>query len=148
MANVKTKHLFLAASLSALMTVVACSPGGKAASSDSGATASEGAPQSVPAMAETSDELILQARDFLEPVPVSAPTIEGVTATPELVGLGQALFFDPRLLPGRQVHAHLAFEAFWACPHATHIAKWTPPKGPRDRARALQALADIDRDLI
>ena len=97
MANVKTKHLFLAASLSALMTVVACSPGGKAASSDSGATASEGAPQSVPAMAETSDELILQARDFLEPVPVSAPTIEGVTATPELVGLGQALFFDPRL---------------------------------------------------
>lgn len=42
----------------------------------------------------------------------------------------QALFFDPRLLPGRQVHAHLAFEAFWACPHATHIAKWTPPKGP------------------
>lgn len=97
MANVKTKKLFLAVSLSAMMAVAACSPGGETAGSVGDETVSEDAQASVPVMAETSDELILRARDFLEPIPVDVPKIEGVTATPELVKLGQALFFDPRL---------------------------------------------------
>lgn len=50
-----------------------------------------------PAMAETSDALILQARDLFEPIPTQAPAIEGVDATPATVSLGKDLFFDPRL---------------------------------------------------
>ena len=97
MANLNTKNLLRAVSLSAMMAVVACSPGGKTASPDGGARPSEEAQTPAPTMAETSDELILQARDFMEPIPMDAPAIEGVTSTPELVKLGQALFFDPRL---------------------------------------------------
>lgn len=97
MANLNTKNLLRAVSLSAMMTVVACSPGGKTANPDGGTRPSEEAHTPATTMAETSDELILQARDFMEPIPMDAPAIEGVTSTPELVELGQALFFDPRL---------------------------------------------------
>ena len=43
------------------------------------------------------DALILKARDSFKPIPVNPPTMEGINATPELVALGKALFFDPRL---------------------------------------------------
>jgi len=97
MADTRTKTLLLAASLSVMMTVVACSPGGEAARPGASEVDSSEAQASSPTLAETTDELILRARDFLEPVPVEAPAIEGVTSSPELIKLGQTLFFDPRL---------------------------------------------------
>ncbi|MBD3729780.1 MAG: cytochrome-c peroxidase [Sphingomonadales bacterium] len=48
-------------------------------------------------LAATSDPLILAARDNFKPIPEGPAQIAGVTATPELVALGEALYFDPRL---------------------------------------------------
>jgi len=38
-----------------------------------------------------------EAQDVFQPIPQKPPAVEGVTATPDLVALGKALFFDPRL---------------------------------------------------
>jgi len=73
----------------ALLAIAACS-------GQSDTDAGKG-PVSEPTMAETTDKLILQARDQFKPVPVNAPAIEGVDATPAMIALGKALFFDPRL---------------------------------------------------
>ncbi len=49
------------------------------------------------ALSATSDPLILRARELFRPIPVNAPPIDGLEATPALIALGKALFFDPRL---------------------------------------------------
>lgn len=76
-----------------VLTLAACSGG-----SDTG-TGSDTAEGSVvePTMADTQDELILQARTMFEPLPLTPPAVPGVATTPALVDLGKALFFDPRL---------------------------------------------------
>lgn len=84
------KNIVLMASIGALAAAAACSQ----RKEDKGAAAG---PSAEPTMAQTSDALILQARDYFEPIPLAAPAIPGVEATPALVALGQALFFDPRL---------------------------------------------------
>jgi cytochrome c peroxidase len=54
-------------------------------------------PQAEPTLAATTDELILRARDLFKPIPLNPPAIPGVDATPGMIALGKALFFDPRL---------------------------------------------------
>ncbi|MGD9810565.1 MAG: cytochrome-c peroxidase [Sphingobium sp.] len=49
------------------------------------------------ALASTSDPLILAAREQFQPLPERPGKVAGVTSTPELVALGTALYFDPRL---------------------------------------------------
>ena len=49
------------------------------------------------ALASTSDPLILAAREQFKPLPDGPGAVAGITVTPELVALGTALFFDPRL---------------------------------------------------
>ncbi len=43
------------------------------------------------------DPLMQQAQGLFEPIPLEPPAIEGVTATPPMVELGKALYFEPRL---------------------------------------------------
>lgn len=43
------------------------------------------------------DALMKQAQGLFEPIPLKPPAIKGVEATPALVELGKALYFDPRL---------------------------------------------------
>lgn len=43
------------------------------------------------------DSLMKQAQEQFKPIPLEPPAIKGVATTPELVELGKALFFDPRL---------------------------------------------------
>jgi cytochrome c peroxidase len=43
------------------------------------------------------DPLMKEAQDLFEPIPLKPPVVEGVTATPAMVELGKALYFDPRL---------------------------------------------------
>lgn len=50
-----------------------------------------------PAMADSTDPLILQARDMFKPIPVDPPALPGNQATKEKVALGTMLYFDPRL---------------------------------------------------
>lgn len=50
-----------------------------------------------PILAETKDALILKARDLFKPIPLNAPALSGIAATPAMVELGKTLFFDPRL---------------------------------------------------
>jgi cytochrome c peroxidase len=45
----------------------------------------------------TDDPLMKQAQDLFQPIPLKAPAIKDVNSSPELVELGKALFFDPRL---------------------------------------------------
>jgi cytochrome c peroxidase len=54
-------------------------------------------PQDKEALASTSDPLILEARGLFMPLPEEPGEVPGITATPELVALGAALYFDPRL---------------------------------------------------
>ncbi|MCT2399537.1 cytochrome-c peroxidase [Novosphingobium mangrovi (ex Huang et al. 2023)] len=49
------------------------------------------------AVAATSDPLILAAREQFEPLPDGPAKIAGVKSTPEIIALGTALYFDPRL---------------------------------------------------
>jgi len=73
----------------ALLATAACSR-------QSNESAGQG-PAAEPTMADTSDKLILQARDLFKPIPINAPAIEGVESSPAVIALGKALFFDPRL---------------------------------------------------
>ena len=43
------------------------------------------------------DPLLKQAQSFFEPIPLTPTAIKGVAATPAMVELGKALFFEPRL---------------------------------------------------
>ena len=43
------------------------------------------------------DPLMKQAQGLFQPIPSEPPAIKGVTATPAMVELGKALYFDPRL---------------------------------------------------
>jgi cytochrome c peroxidase len=43
------------------------------------------------------DPLLKQAQSLFKPIPLEPPAIKGVAATPAMVELGKALFFDPRL---------------------------------------------------
>ena len=43
------------------------------------------------------DSLMKQAQSTFEPIPLKPPAIKDVTATPAMIELGQALYFDPRL---------------------------------------------------
>ncbi|MEJ2459732.1 MAG: cytochrome-c peroxidase, partial [Novosphingobium sp.] len=49
------------------------------------------------AQTATSDPLILSAREQFQPLPDGPGDVAGVKATPALVTLGKALYFDPRL---------------------------------------------------
>jgi cytochrome c peroxidase len=49
-----------------------------------------------PAMAQSND-LLEQARDWFEPIPMNAPTPEGNVLTRARIDLGAMLFFDPRI---------------------------------------------------
>ena len=49
------------------------------------------------ALASTSDPLILTAREQFKPLPEGPAQVAGIKATPALVALGTALYFDPRL---------------------------------------------------
>jgi cytochrome c peroxidase len=62
-----------------------------------GACQSSSPEQKSDALASTSDALILAAREQFKPLPVGPGEVAGISATPELVALGTALFFDPRL---------------------------------------------------
>lgn len=48
-------------------------------------------------LATTTDALILAARDQFEAIPEAPAKLAGVNATAEMVALGEALYFDPRL---------------------------------------------------
>lgn len=50
-----------------------------------------------PAMLASTDPLMLQARELFKPIPIRAPELPGNLATPEKVGLGAMLYFDPRI---------------------------------------------------
>lgn len=43
------------------------------------------------------DLLLKQAQSLFEPIPMKPPAIKGIAATPAMVELGKALYFDPRL---------------------------------------------------
>ncbi len=43
------------------------------------------------------DPLMQEAQGLFEPIPLEPPAIEGVVATPAMVDLGKALYFEPRL---------------------------------------------------
>ena len=43
------------------------------------------------------DSLMKQAQSTFEPIPLKPPAIKDVTATPAMIELGKALYFDPRL---------------------------------------------------
>lgn len=43
------------------------------------------------------DPLMQEAQGLFEPIPLEPPEVEGVTATPAMVDLGKALYFEPRL---------------------------------------------------
>lgn len=43
------------------------------------------------------DLLLKQAQNLFEPIPMKPPAIKGIAATPGMVELGKALYFDPRL---------------------------------------------------
>ena len=43
------------------------------------------------------DQLLKQAQSVFQPIPLKPPPIKDVAATPSMVELGKALFFDPRL---------------------------------------------------
>lgn len=43
------------------------------------------------------DPLMKQAQSTFEPIPLKPPAIKDVTATPAMIELGKALYFDPRL---------------------------------------------------
>ena len=45
----------------------------------------------------TDDPLMKRAQETFQPIPLKPPGIDGVDATPALVELGKALYFDPRL---------------------------------------------------
>lgn len=62
----------------------------------SGCGASETSQKS-DALASTSDPLILAAREQFKPLPEGPAQVAGIEATPALVALGTALYFDPRL---------------------------------------------------
>lgn len=49
------------------------------------------------ALASINDPLILAAREQFKPLPEGSAQLAGIKATPELVALGTALYFDPRL---------------------------------------------------
>lgn len=84
-----TTKFAAAVSLAGILALAACSkPNG---SSNANGSVTE------PEMTQTSDKLILQARDQFKPIPLNPASIEGVTSSPALVALGKALFFDPRL---------------------------------------------------
>ncbi len=52
------------------------------------------------------DDLLNQARDLFEPIPVGAPEIEGNPATPEKVELGKMLYFEPRLSESHTINCN------------------------------------------
>lgn len=85
----KTRLSLYAASAAVLLLTVACSGNG-------GSSDGEGS-QVEPELAQTSDPLILKARDLFKVIPLNTPKIDGVVSTPELVELGKTLFFEPRL---------------------------------------------------
>ncbi len=43
------------------------------------------------------DPVMKQAQGLFAPIPLKPPALKGVSATPEMVELGKALYFDPRL---------------------------------------------------
>jgi cytochrome c peroxidase len=43
------------------------------------------------------DPLMEEAQGLFEPIPLEPPAVEGIEATPAMVELGKALYFDPRL---------------------------------------------------
>ncbi len=51
----------------------------------------------IPVVLAAGDPLLKQAQALFQPIPETAPTIEGVPMTAEMIALGKALFFDPRL---------------------------------------------------
>ncbi|SFG53513.1 cytochrome c peroxidase [Novosphingobium sp. CF614] len=69
---------------------------GFAALSLTGCSASDSTNEASP-LATSSDPLILAARAQFKPLPKGPAELPGVTPTPELVALGTALYFDPRL---------------------------------------------------
>lgn len=89
MAHSSKRYIWTALSGTALLATAACS--------GTGDESTGAGPAAEPTLATTSDELILQARDQFKPIPINAPAIEGVEATPAMIALGKALFFDPRL---------------------------------------------------
>ena len=46
---------------------------------------------------EADDPLMKQAQGLFQPIPLKPPAIKDVPATPAMVDLGKALYFDPRL---------------------------------------------------
>jgi cytochrome c peroxidase len=50
-----------------------------------------------PEMADTEDELILQARNLFSPIPLTPPELEGNPSNPAKLELGKMLFFEPRI---------------------------------------------------
>ena len=51
----------------------------------------------IPVVSAAGDPLLKQAQALFQPIPETAPAIEGVPMTAEMIALGKALFFDPRL---------------------------------------------------
>ncbi|MBL8661050.1 MAG: cytochrome-c peroxidase [Rhodospirillales bacterium] len=47
--------------------------------------------------AYAADDLMAQAQSLFQPIPETAPTIEGVASTPAVIELGRMLYFEPRL---------------------------------------------------
>jgi cytochrome c peroxidase len=50
-----------------------------------------------PSAVAADDPLMKQAQEIFQPIPLKAPEIKDVAATPTMVELGKALYFDPRL---------------------------------------------------
>jgi cytochrome c peroxidase len=82
-------HTFLAAA-SACLLIAGC---GKSLEKYSSKTAT--AVQ--PAMAASTDPLIVQARTLFKPIPIDPPELPGNRATKEKIALGAMLYFDPRV---------------------------------------------------
>lgn len=50
-----------------------------------------------PMVAAAGDSLMAHAQELFKPIPESAPPMKGVPMTAEMIALGKALYFDPRL---------------------------------------------------
>lgn len=86
------QRIVLAASAAVLALAVAgC---GSDAGGDKSASAG---PVAEPTMGAPADELMKLAQEQFKPIPLNPPKLAGIAATPELVTLGQMLYFDPRL---------------------------------------------------
>jgi cytochrome c peroxidase len=56
------------------------------------------------------DPLLQEAKDQFEPIPVGAPELEGNATSPEKVGLGKMLYFEPRLSESHTISCNSCHE--------------------------------------